>query len=303
MKNPNPLMLLRIAQADAYCMATEYIRLPEHVSVYNAARSFSGYCKHPTHKLDAGMYTDDTQMSIAVAEQLLSGEPATELSFAERFVRAFVRDKREGYSRGFQSILEQVTTGAQLIEKLQPTSTKNGAAMRSVPLGVIPDIERMLEVARVQASVTHATPEGLVSSCAVAFLSHWGLYESTSFRDACDRMVVRWPQYADVFMMKWSGSVKNRTAQNGHDVGLNTVAAVCTLLREQTTLLGILRTVIEWGGDTDSVAAIAWGIASSRIHEYLPDFFEADLEKGMPYGVQFLRGLGARLMKYGQGTA
>lgn len=61
--------------------------------------------------------------------------------------------------------------------------------------------------------------------------------------------------------------------------------------------MAIMRRLLEWGGDTDSVAAIAWGIASSRYQdEVLPEFMERDLEPGSEYGVAFLKGLGVQLM-------
>jgi ADP-ribosylglycohydrolase len=80
---------------------------------------------------------------------------------------------------------------------------------------------------------------------------------------------------------------------------MNTVWAVHTLLTEETSLMGILRRAILWGGDTDSVCAIAWGIASCRYQdEQLPEFFERDLESGRDgkYGPAFLKELGRELM-------
>ncbi len=76
-----------------------------------------------------------------------------------------------------------------------------------------------------------------------------------------------------------------------------TAHAVHTLLTTNNSLMDIMRQVIEWGGDTDSVAAIAWGIASARHQdEVLPDFFEHDLEIGRPYGKIYLEEMGTRLM-------
>ena len=92
MKYPNPNMLLRIAQGDAYCMATEFIKLPAYENLKQEALKFEKYLKHPTHTLGAGRYTDDTQMSIAVAEVLLGdyGNISRE-SFAEAFVKPFIK--------------------------------------------------------------------------------------------------------------------------------------------------------------------------------------------------------------------
>lgn len=300
MKNPNPLMLLRIAQADAFCMATEYIRFPRDYAVHEEAMRLDRYVRHPTHGLAAGQYTDDTQMSVAIAECLLEhrrGSVIDRRAFADAFVHAFRRDQRDGYSRGFQAILESSWSGDELLSRLVPNSTKNGAAMRSVPIGVLPDKDSIIEFARTQASVTHDTTDGIISSQAIALLSHHALYTDEPFAACLSAMAIRWPSLTDVFISPWSGPVVNMTSKGGRDVGLNTVHAVCTLLRERTDLLGILRQVMEWGGDTDSVAAIAWGIASTRMREPIPAFFESELEPNGAFGPIFLRSLCERLME------
>ncbi len=70
-----------------------------------------------------------------------------------------------------------------------------------------------------------------------------------------------------------------------------------TLVSERYTLLDIARTALVWGGDTDSVISIAWGIASARMNgDELPYFFERDLENGT-HGRDYLRSLGTILMK------
>ncbi len=62
--------------------------------------------------------------------------------------------------------------------------------------------------------------------------------------------------------------------------------------------MGIMRQTIEWGGDTDSVAAIAWGIASARYpDEKLPEFFDRDLENGT-YGRDYLSTLGEMFFRH-----
>lgn len=297
MKNPNPNMLLRIAQADAYCTATEYIDPVKYKDIYDEAKQFKGFIKHPKYTMGAGRYTDDTQMSIAVAEQLLSGDEISKLSFADHFMRAFLRDKRDAYSRGFQKLLEECSNGQELLGKITPTSTRNGAAMRSIPLGVISDVSVLLDVARLQASVTHDTLDGIISSQSIAFLSWWALHTDASFDIACKKLVGACPKFRQIYEEPWQGRVKDMRRDGGFDVGLNTVWAVTTLLKEQKTLMGILDQVIDWGGDTDSVAAIAWGIASTRMRDQVPEFMELDLEAESRYGVQFLKELGSRLME------
>ncbi len=297
MRFSNPNMLLYIAMADATAEAVEYNRTLE-----TKCLEFQGYLAHPTHGLRAGSYTDDTEMSVANTQVLTQlNEPFTPLIFADAYVYEFQRGgRRKGYSPGFQSVLERVHTGEELLEVLKPDSTKNGAAMRAVPIGVLPTMEKVLEVATLQASITHDTPEGRFSARAVALMSHIALYENISppgLGEHCQWYLPEEDKYfRHVLTQPWPGGPIK--ASPGTSVAIATVQAVATVLVQEKSLMGILKQVIEWGGDTDSVAAIAWGIASARYQgEKLPEFMERDLEGGSKQtGVQHLRKLGALLM-------
>lgn len=300
MRHRNDLMLLRIAQGDAYAAAIEYVKPKEQPELYEGIRKFERYLQHPTHtKLRPGMYTDDTQMSIALTEVLLAkGRGAKHEDFVEAWFHAFKRDPRDGYSRNFQAILESVKTSDELRLTLRPDSTKNGAAMRSVPLGVIPDPEWVKTMAMRQAGTTHATYEGVTSAVAVALMSHYALYDRRDFPSMPGWLANQLPVF-ERFREPWVGPVQGKAKGSPYDVGMNTAWAVHTLLTTQTSLMEIMRQVIDWGGDTDSVAAIAWGIASARFHDELPEFLERDLEAqgNLKYGSEFLKALGKRLME------
>lgn len=298
MQHPNPDMLVRIAQADAYAMALEYVDAVAHPELLARALRFERYLAHPTHhRVAAGSYTDDTQMSVAVAEVLLSCAEPTAHDFGDAFFRCYARDPRHGYSRGFQALLERVRSADELRAALGARSDKNGAAMRSVPIGLLPDVERVVAIASVQAAVTHDTRGGIDSAVAVALMSHFAHHEGDGF-DSMHRFCTRASPAFAPFARSWNGPVGvPENDKLGLGVGMCTAWAVSTLLVEETSLLAMMRRLLRWGGDTDSVAAIAWGIASARYpSEQLPAFFERDLEVGRPYGVEFLRDLGRRLM-------
>ena len=289
MRHPNPEILLRIAQADAYAAATEYISLPEDKDIYYKALRMEGYATHPRHKMGLGSYTDDTQMSIAVAEVLLQGPPYTEAKFADAFVDCFHRDQRLGYSPGFYQFLLKNKTGAEFLKNIKADSEKNGGAMRSPIVGVLKTPEEVLAVAKMQASLTHNSPVGIFTSQAAALMSHYALYQDGSLSDVVDYCKAYLPAFK-LFEADFVGSV-------GHPhTALKTIHAVVHLLRTQKNLLGILKETIVLGGDTDSVAAIAWGIASTRMKDELPEFFNSNLETGKKYGPEFLRTLGQSLM-------
>ena len=299
MRHPNPNMLLRIGQADAYCAATEYLKSHE-TSVRDEALQFRRYLKHPRHKDTGGRFTDDTQMSIAVTEVLLSGNFTRE-AFAHEFVATFKRDPRDGYARGFQAFLESVVDGPDFLARIRPDSDKNGAAMRAVPIGVLPDPKQVLDVAEVQARVTHDTPDGVLSAQAVALMSHFALHVDEPLgHGAADwhaPMVEFLDRHLPAFLPTFS-TMGPTFPVKAPRVGVRTAQAVFILLSECKSLMEILERVIQGGGDTDSVAAIAWGIASTHIvADGVPDFMVHQLEPGRPYGPVFLRDLGADLMR------
>src|SRR3989304_1347902 len=97
-------MLLEIGIADAFGRPFEF-NTPEFIEKNNDVLTY----KHREGELitGIGIYTDDTQMSLGVAEQMLSGLPGTQVRFATHFVNAYKRDPRKGYSRRITNALEE----------------------------------------------------------------------------------------------------------------------------------------------------------------------------------------------------
>jgi len=257
-------MLLEIAVGDAYGMGYEYV---DRKVVEEFNKGFS-YRQHPLHhELKPGDYTDDTQMSLALAEYFCQYgfekeiTKTTERRIANWFVGAFKRNPIKGYSRGFQILLEGVVDGRDMIEKITANgkTDKNGAAMRSVPCGLIKDLGFLMEFTALQAGITHEG-SGVVASQAVA-LATW------YFRNAFGK-----PQHLPEFLnstlginetWEWQGPVKS--PQN---LGMITAkAAIFAVLCTNSVQDAIIQS-IEYSGDVDTVAAIAAGIASQSIwHE------------------------------------
>lgn len=290
MKHHNPNMLLKIAQGDAYCIATEYTNSQY---IVDEALKFERYVKRLEAEGEAkhnmGHYSDDTQMSGAVAEVLL-GNDFSAFAFASSFFNCFKRYPIDGYSRAFQKILEDSVSVEDMLTKLVPASDKNGAAMRSVPIGVISNIETIKAICEVQARITHDTDDGVISSQAVGLMSHYWLYGG-EIRDMREFL----HENLREFVVEDFDFVR----LVGPRVGIKTAVAVYRLLASGRNLDGMLRKIIEDGGDTDSVAAIAIGIGSSRVGGMEEWFYEGMLEDG-EYGKRYLVGLGGKLMaKYG----
>ena len=180
-------MLTEIAIADAYGAGFEFCAI-EKISIHN---NLEFYCKHELYDI-SGKYTDDTQMSIAIAEFILSGTEWNKENIAAKFLQCFKRDIRFGYSEGFYNLLTQVSSGKELLNTLISTSERNGAAMRSVPIGFLKNKIDVVTFATLQAQITHNTRLGISSSCAVALAAYYGLQERgtlselESLKDALD---------------------------------------------------------------------------------------------------------------------
>jgi ADP-ribosylglycohydrolase len=166
-------MLLELAVGDAYGSGFEY-RDAAAVAAHN---TLERYVRRPNQRIAPGCYTDDTQMSIAIAEAISSGEAWTRDLVARAFVRAFKRDPREGYAAGFYQFLHHVQDASQLLEEIDPRSDKSGAAMRAGPIGVFASIATVKKYATLQARVTHDTTDGINAAVAAALMTHYFLYQ------------------------------------------------------------------------------------------------------------------------------
>ncbi len=240
-------MLVEAAVGDAYGSGFEFADA-ELIAQFNNGRNYRNHVFWPN--LIAGMYTDDTQMSIAVAETLIS-RSYSRLGFANGFVRCFKRDPREGYSNRFFELLQQVETGDQLLQRMLPNSTKCGAAMRSLPLGFLP-LDRIEPVAEMQASITHDTPEAILSSKAIGLASYF-------MRQYKDPQGVRKWVRSQLKTRKYGKQWKGPVSVEADDV----VNAVFTVLENSNSFKEVLINSIAYGGDVDTVASIAGGLAST----------------------------------------
>ena len=128
-------MLVELAIGDAYGAAFEFDGLQI------AENDLKDYYQHSLYQLGKGRYTDDTQMTIAVGEALVDGRPYTKELFAEYFLKCFKRDERVGYASGFYGFLQSCNTTEDFLKGIKNNSQRNGAAMRSCPVGYLPTVE------------------------------------------------------------------------------------------------------------------------------------------------------------------
>lgn len=275
-------MLVELAIGDAYAAAFEFVDRE-----LTRDHQLGDYARHPRHLREPGRYTDDTQMSIAVAELIVSSAPFTRENLADGFVQAFKRDVRSGYARGFYEFLTGVKDGADFLARIRPTSDKNGGAMRAVPVGVFARVEDVVEKSALQARLTHDTTEGATAAVAVSLMAHFFLYRLGARQElpAFLASYAPGPPWAE----PWSGPVDVK--------GYSAARAALRIVGEHDRLSAMLDQAVRFGGDTDTVAAIALGVASccSDVRNDLPQRLLMGLESGT-YGREFLRDLDLQLL-------
>lgn len=280
-------MLLELAIGDAYGAGFEYTG---NVGPLDPARM--RYVQHPRHRgTKPGMYTDDTQMSLALAELLVEGQSWTAQNLAAKFVDVFHRDPREGYASSFWGFLKRTKSGADFLANIRPYSDKSGAAMRAGPLGVLPDVRAVLDHAEIQAKVTHDTEAGIRAAQSAALMSHYFLYRLGP-KSGLGTWIAS--HVAGDWGVAWCGKVGSK--------GWMSVRAAITAVERNDSLARLLADCIRFGGDVDTVATIALAAASGS-EEYgddLPGDLVEGLENGA-YGREYLVGLDGRLMEVVRG--
>lgn len=205
--------------------------------------------------IESSHFTDDTVMTVAVADALMktTGEPDDEV------VREALVDRMQfwgrkypdaGYGARFKKWLQQ--------EHPEPYgSYGNGSAMRVSAAGWLAEsLQEARRLARLSAEVTHDHPEGIKGAESVAssiFLARTG-HDKEEIRD---------------YVVKEFGYDLSRTCDEirpiYHHVETcqQTVPEAIIAFLESNSFEDALRNAVSLGGDSDTLACITGGIAEA----------------------------------------
>lgn len=274
-------MILEAAIGDAYGAGFEFQKL-EYIENYNVV---TRYHPHGLYHEIYKRYTDDTQMGIAITELLLEDLNWTEEKVASKFVEVFHRDKRRGYSDRVYNALDQSKDGLEFIANLTFQSNGNGSAMRAYPIGFVKDISTLLELCEIQAKTSHNTIEGIQCAKRIALAVHfyrYGLDKKYNLIDFVNSTLNEDEIYEIVSPIDMHG--------------YPTTKAVIKIVSEATSMKDCLKESIDFGGDTDTVAALCMAILSQKenCEKGLPVFLYDNLENGK-YGKDYLINLDFQL--------
>jgi ADP-ribosylglycohydrolase len=277
-------MLLELAIGDAYGAGFEYAN-----TLFVERNNDGGtYRKHPRHETKPGQYTDDAQMSLAIAEAIVSGEPWTPENLADRFVEVFHRDPHVGYAQRFYHFLRTTHSGAEFVANIRPDSEKSGAAMRAAPIGVFPTVAEVIARCTLQARLTHDTTNGIAAANAAALMTHYFLYRVGRKADLGRFLEEQVPDRC--WSDPWRGRVGSR--------GWMSVQAAVTAVMACDGMKDLLCRCIAFQGDVDTVATIALAAAScsDEVVQDLPAALVTGLENN-GYGRDYIVALDRKLME------
>lgn len=272
-----------------------------------------------------GTYTDDTEMSIAVAESLVARRGFDGSHMAQRFVAGL--DRTRGYGRGTLEALDRVAAGVPWQRAGAHTygtgSFGNGSAMRAGPVGLLfhRDLGEAMEVAREQSQITHSHPLGragaAVMAAAVALALRWGteaqrppepdaflrpiaagLHDNERLFEECllkvTHVLDQWPapppEAGDTERARAATHV---TAVLGNDSRAfhSVPAALYSFLARPEDPEQALIIAVSLGGDADTIAAMTGSLSGAYAGGHAwPARWMDELERG-PRGRDYVAGL------------
>jgi ADP-ribosylglycohydrolase/adenine/guanine phosphoribosyltransferase-like PRPP-binding protein len=298
-------MMLAITIGDAFGAGYENLNREEIKNTLNMEE----YQKYPNRKSAhiAGHYTDDTQMSIAVAELLFSSANFNFENLAAYIYKSFQRDRRVGYSKASKDAMESHSID-EYLSRVNKQSNRNGAITRSVPIGVLKNPDKVIDYAVINSKFDHDTPSSIASAVCIALASHYFYHtsgEPEQFLDYYEEKISDFDkETADYLRNVAEMETLDEDLLFGEEckffgVPVNakkTSGAVLYIISKfHDDPLEILKEAVLLGGDTDTVASTCLGITATRTGlDRLPEFFMRDLEDGQ-YGVKYIENVGKKL--------
>lgn len=203
---------------------------------------------------EESQFTDDSVMTIAVCDALLSWDGNNESALKYALVQSMQRWGQkypdEGYGVRFSGWLRSANPKPY-------GSYGNGSAMRVSSVGWLYDsLEKTRDVARITASVTHDHPEGIKgaeSTAAAIFLARNG-----SSKDEIRKYIT------DEFGYDLSRTCDEiRPGYHHVESCQETVPEAITAFLEGTDFEDVIRLAVSLGGDCDTLTCIAGSIAEA----------------------------------------
>ncbi len=194
---------------------------------------------------DACTFTDDSVLTIALADSIMSGRP-----YAENLKRFYRWYPDRGYGGSFRNWARSLSTRPY-------NSWGNGAAMRISPAGfAYNDLKTVLQKAKEFTEITHNHQEGIKGGQATAaciFLARSGKSKAEIELYIEERFQYDLSTHVDLIRPTYRFDVSSQ----------GTVPQAVRAFIDSNNFEDAVRTAVSLGGDTDTMACITGGIAQA----------------------------------------
>lgn len=260
--------LVGLAVGDALGAAAEFMKEHQVAKAFGVLDEFQD-----SPEFDAGEFTDDTSMALAIAEAIIDAGAVDPEAIAEEFIQWMRSDGRGIGGLTYQALrlIEKGSTpieaGLKAWESSDRTSAGNGAVMRCAPVAIYNwnDPVKLVEDSILTSRITHYDPRCCWSCVAVntaiaAMLRDEEPYPAAqeAIKDQCHEL-----EYA---LRDSQTSALELMSLDREDMGYTilTTQAAFTALREFDSFEAGIIAVVHKGGDADTNAAVAGALLGAK---------------------------------------
>lgn len=293
MKNPAPLTGLAIGDA----LGAPFESIP---STFEKSRRLletwdrKSFQSSEFHKLNPGQWTDDTQMSLALAGSLLEWFRYDPAGTASAYLRWFESPDCRGIGTATKQAMGRLKAGTPWYQCGTLEALGNGPAMRATPLGMSDILLSVVAAnARTDAIITHRSLDAEEGSVAVATAVWWLTQGRMDTKHSLLQRVIENLRASAVreSLAELDRSLKvgmdrieisarkgwDRNGASGHSVTTVTAALLCFLTA--TDFRDAIVSAVELGGDADTTAAITGALAGAYYgYEAIPEEYRTGVE-------------------------
>ena len=244
-------------------------------------------------------YTDDTQMTISVVQELVERKCIDKYSLAKRFAENYHPDR--GYGQGARRIINAIGFGEDWEAIARNIfngdgSLGNGAAMRVAPLGLFfyPNFDEIVIQAELSAAPTHCHEIGVDGGRLVAIAAALSAGSSGSKLDRTS-FLQKLLTFAKTEEFQWQIEHALQISPfqtliafgNSLEAHRSVMTSILCFVDSPDDYVATIARAIGQGNDVDTLAAMAGAISGARvglsgIPDYLVDCLE-DNHKGKTF--------------------
>jgi ADP-ribosylglycohydrolase len=238
-------------------------------------------------------YTDDTEMSIAVAKAIISKKNFTDDLLVDFFTNEYnLGFDKKGYKRNGHGSIRHVYSGKQTIEEIKEFQRSkqypgNAPPMRAIPIGFVEE-DKINEYATVNATSTHPNPKAIDSSILIARATRAILIDKLDQYELIPHCIQYISDPETILKLKEADKLPSpdKLSEKDYSVlcgpqplvkpefieglfGLSSNAmytSICALylIKHTNSAFEGLKNSINIGGDVDSLASIVVGILAGK---------------------------------------